>query len=256
MSNLLILDEMHGIFLNTVKCLALLASILTITILSRPSSGKKKNLHKMLLVMSVADLVYIASLILTAASSYMCFTQRSSLRKANKSGNLLSCLVYSLFFIDFGEYLSSVMLTFNTLYLIYLKIRNMSRLLSSSKDKFNKLECFRKAEPLVSSLVILVVSSGVFSPLLFINKVQAVKVSGSNVTRVYYTPTRTEFGRRGEANEIIDALSVLRIVLSVVVMSLVNAVAIWQFKSHFKHIESCNFAIIYFVLAPAKKNRI
>jgi hypothetical protein len=211
---LVVLDALNDPFLNITRCLGLLASLFNTLILiitttattstNTPNTSNHKN--SLLLATCLADFTHSLSLISMSIASHICTIQR-----AVGNANPLTCLLFAVSYIAFNEYLSSVMLTFNLISLAYLNLRAKVHIIES----------------ITSGSLILILSFGIYSPVLLMNRV----VIHSNVS---YTPESSEFGNSDLADWIMDALNVSRVVISLVILP-VSAIfsGFFQFKSDF-----------------------
>lgn len=203
-------------FFIIIRCAALGAALVnTVVFLTL-----RKFVFKYLLVMSISDALYEILLIATTATNFY----------ANDP-NVTSQAVYTSqqMRIYLSDYLTTCMAVFNVVIECLLTTHRII-LLTRSRPKSEKTRASSSLQlvrhPFSVSSIIFGLLLLVYSPVMFIYQ--------SKKDKQGYIYSKTEFGQSRLGVIVLNTLNVSRIVLTLVILSILNTIAILKFKRYFR----------------------
>jgi hypothetical protein len=212
---------------NVIRYTSTFMSLVNVAVFLQPKM-RHHPILRYLLVMSLADALYTLSMSLFVPVSSLCVWLRENER--DDDVDLLICYVSMWHYILISEYFTSCLALFNVLVEIHITCQRIK--LISSEARNNE----KAMKPFVICTVIFAVSLAVYSPVLFMNKITTVETRNetTGAVRRDYINGKTEFGKSQAAVYIEKSLTVFRIFLISVALSIVNVVASVKFTAFYK----------------------
>lgn len=205
--------------LTVIRSMGLLTSLLNMIVLVH--SGLKKPIYKYLLVMSIADTLYLVSLFVQKYFSLACGRHVSS----NQLGST-HCFFYMLFYILLSDYFTSCLAIFNIQMEIFLTLQRIIYLDNARLVRFFK-NSFKTVTFILSAW-----SLCIYSPVLFFKSIKQVDVILQNQTYKDFKMAKSRFGETYTASLIGKSLSLYRILLVTLVLTTLSLVTICKFRKY------------------------
>jgi hypothetical protein len=221
--------------LDIIKYTAVVTSLINLLVFSQ-SSMRRHPILQYLLAVSLSDAVYTLSMAVILVLAKSCEYERAN-RKINNSQHFTDarvCFYYSLFVNLLSEYLTSCLALFSILVEILVTFQRMRLISTDTSNLSNEPEKHRSYS---ICAVLLGCSLAVYSPVLCMNEVRTIETSGWNnetVMRRDYASGKTEFGKTATGLFIVKALTLTRMSLVIVVLTVANVITSIKFTSFYK----------------------
>jgi hypothetical protein len=199
-------------FMMSLRLAIIVISFVNVSVLA--NKKLKDSFFKYLLIMSLVDIAYVALI------SIMYFTVCTG----NPGGmcgtdwDYVNLLIY----IVFSEFLTSALALFNILLEIFLTVQRIFQI-SFNKSRLHKLSVFK------TCLILFSISLVYYSPTLAMNRIDTVY--RENGTRRAYVLSKTPFSKTNLGVALVTGMTVCRIALVTVVLTIVNIVAMIKFNA-------------------------
>jgi hypothetical protein len=228
--------------LEFLKITSVLSSLVNVAVFSQKRM-RQKPLLQYLYAMSVVDAVYFACMATVSLFARVCLWTINNVNIDREIDvDLKVCYFCSFSILWLSEYFGSALALSN----IILEIKvNSQRISLMSPSSSNCAQCHRFRPRLVWTCV-LIVSHFCYTPVLFMYEIKTVETrnvtTGLVIRGYFYSPT--EFGLSSGALLIPKLLTLVRMGLVVIVLTVVNVIAIVKFTVFFKRKSAIKYSII------------
>jgi hypothetical protein len=201
-------------FMMIVRLGVIIISIVNIGVLA--NKKLKDSLHKYLLVMTIADLVY------TTLISIMFFTVCHN----NPHGKCGSQIDYFnlVIYIFVSEFLTSSLAIFNILLEIFLTLQRIV-IISHINSRLRHASVYKVC------LVLFSISLAFYSPMLAVHRIDIINKTTSKHEPVDYKLSRTNFGMTNLSIGMKTVMNIIRIILVTLVLSILNGIVLIKYKA-------------------------
>jgi hypothetical protein len=215
--------------LDFIKYMGVITSIINLLVFSQRIMRQKPMLQ-FFLAMSLSDVIYSLIFAILIPISRACMWQKEN--NSAEDADLKVCYIASVLFIMLSDYLASCLALFNISIEIFVTCQ---RVIIVSRD-LTANEKRQRLRPWAICLLIFIVSLTVYSPVLLMNKVQLVEIRNetTGAVRRDYSNEKNEFGRTSGGLFIIKLVTLFRMFLVTVVLTVVNIIASIKFTAFLK----------------------
>ena len=234
-----ILSVNNSLFLMNLRFLAFVVSFLNICVLMNHKLRKKDSLYRFLLIISIVDALYSATILTLGSFARICYAENPVYCSSSTYHKFL------ISYIILSEYITTALAFFNVILENFITLQRIIII--------SNLQFLRRVSVKVVCFVFLLISFIVYTPILWFNKIEKIEIiNGTQTLLVDYKLTKTNFSQTTLAKTIVTSLSMTRLVLVTLFLLILNIIAIAKFRAYIKRKSDltkccCKFFFFFFL---------